>query len=583
MVLTALDYCIIGFFILITVIIGWYAKNSMNKGIDGFFLGGKNLPWYLAGLSMVATTFAADTPLAVTELVAKNGISGNWVWWNMLLGGMFTAVFYAQLWRRSNVVTDAEFITLRYDGVQALWLKKFKALYLGVVMNAIILAWVNLALMAILEVFFGLTGMALFGFTALAMFLVAIYSSFSGLLGVALTDAFQFFVALIGCIVLAILVVNSDKIGGISGLKDALPPYSLKILPSIENSSGGTSLSMGLASFIAIAGMVWWSSWYPGAEPGGGGYIAQRMFSAKNEKHSFMATFFFQFAHYGIRPWPWIIVALCSVVLYPELGVDDKKLGFVMAMKDFLPSGMRGLLMVAFLGAYMSTVSTHLNWGASYVINDVWNHKKSNNHSILRMSRRVTFGIMILALIVTTQVKSISGVWEFIMECGAGLGLLLMLRWFWFRINAWAEIAATIIPFIVYGLLKFVWVHDYPILGESLSSNPTSFFITVGVTTCCWILVSLLTKPDPKTHIQSFKNKIYPNGFEQFKKTIPHLFLAWLGGILLVYSFLFLIGNIIFKEWYTCLKLSSMLIVGCILFYWSAKKAELFDSLDKQN
>ena len=197
------------------------------------------------------------------------------------------------------------------------------------------------------------------------------------------------------------------------------------------------------------------------------------------------------------------------------------------------------------------------------------------------MSRRVTFGIMILALIVTTQVKSISGVWEFIMECGAGLGLLLMLRWFWFRINAWAEIAATIIPFIVYGLLKFVWVHDYPILGESLSSNPTSFFITVGVTTCCWILVSLLTKPDPKTHIQSFKNKIYPNGFEQFKKTIPHLFLAWLGGILLVYSFLFLIGNIIFKEWYTCLKLSSMLIVGCILFYWSAKKAELFDSLDK--
>lgn len=222
MVLTALDYCIIGFCILITVIIGWYAKNSMNKGIDGFFLGGKNLPWYLAGLSMVATTFAADTPLAVTELVAKNGISGNWVWWNMLLGGMFTAVFYAQLWRRSNVVTDAEFITLRYDGVQALWLKKFKALYLGVVMNAIILAWVNLALMAILEVFFGLTGMALFGFTALAMFLVAIYSSFSGLLGVALTDAFQFFVALIGCIVLAILVVNSDKIGGISGLKDEI-------------------------------------------------------------------------------------------------------------------------------------------------------------------------------------------------------------------------------------------------------------------------------------------------------------------------------------------------------------------------
>ncbi len=231
--------------------------------------------------------------------------------------------------------------------------------------------------MAILEVFFDLHGIQLYGFTALAMLVVAAYSAFSGLMGVALTDAFQFFIALVGCIVLAVLVVNSDKIGGVGGLKNALPEHSLAILPSISESSESKGLSMGFASFIAIAGMVWWSSWYPGAEPGGGGYIAQRMFSTKNEKHSFMATFFFQFAHYGIRPWPWIIVALCSVVLYPDLGIDDKKLGFVMAMKEFLPSGMRGLLLVAFLGAYMSTVSTHLNWGASYVINDVWNHQKN--------------------------------------------------------------------------------------------------------------------------------------------------------------------------------------------------------------
>jgi Na+/proline symporter len=370
-------------------------------------------------------------------------------------------------------------------------------------------------------------------------------------------------------------VVNSDQIGGIAGLKNALPKHSLTILPSVGNSSEPVGLSIGFASFIAIAGMVWWSSWYPGAEPGGGGYIAQRMFSTKNEKHSFMATFFFQFAHYGIRPWPWIIVALCSVVLYPELGADDTKLGFVMAMKEFLPSGMRGLLLVAFLGAYMSTVSTHLNWGASYVINDVWNPAKNSNHKIVRVSRWVTFGIMILALGVTTQVNSISGVWEFIMECGAGLGLLLMMRWFWFRINAWAEITATVTPFIVYGLLKFVFVHNYPVLGESLSSNPISFFITVGITTFCWVLVSLITKPDAQNHIQKFKDKIYPQGFDDFKKTIPYLFLAWLGGIITVYSFLFMVGKIIFREWSESCLLLVVLILGTYLFYRSAVKGKL--------
>lgn len=576
MILTLLDFVIIILFVVITLLLGWYAKRSNNASIEGFFLGGKNLPWYIAGLSMVATTFAADTPLAVTELVAKNGISGNWVWWNMLLGGMFTAIFYAQLWRRSNVVTDAEFITLRYSGKQADWLKKFKAAYLGIGMNAIILAWVNLALMAILEVFFNLKGLQLYGFTALAMFLVAGYSALSGLLGVALTDAFQFFIALIGCIVLAVLVVNSEQIGGIMKLKEALPPNSLDILPHVNKTNNNTSsLSMSIASFIALGGMVWWSSWYPGAEPGGGGYIAQRMFSTKNEKHSFLATFFFQFAHYGIRPWPWIIVALCSVVLYPDLTMDDKKLGFVMAMKDFLPAGMRGLLLVAFLGAYMSTVSTHLNWGASYVINDIWNHQK-NNTNVLVVSRWITFLIMILAMGVTTQVTSISGVWEFIMECGAGLGLLLMCRWFWFRINAWAEIAATFTPFVVYGLLKFVFSRNYPVLGESLSTNPTSFFITVGSTTLIWILVSLCTPPDDPKHIGLFKSRVFPDGFKNFKAKVPNLFLAWLGGIMSVYSFLFLVGKIIFRQWNETSWFMVFLLAGMTLFYFSAQKAGLF-------
>jgi SSS family solute:Na+ symporter len=575
MVLTSLDFIIIGLFIVVTLMLGWYSRQTASQGIEGFFLGGKNLPWYLAGLSMVATTFAADTPLAVTELVAKNGISGNWVWWNMLLGGMFTAVFYAQLWRRSGVVTDAEFITLRYKGKESVILKKFKAVYLGLIMNAIILAWVNLALMAILEVFFGITGANLYLYTGIAMLMVAGYSALSGLLGVALTDAFQFFIALIGCIVLAVLVVNSDQIGGVTGLKNSLPEGSLSLVPNINSSTGGSTLAMGMASFIAFAGMVWWSSWYPGAEPGGGGYIAQRMFSTKNEKHSFLATFFFQLAHYGIRPWPWIIVALCSVILYPDLAAGDEKLGFVMAMKDFLPAGMRGLLLVAFLGAYMSTVSTHLNWGASYIINDVWNNKGKTNKEIVSMSRITTFVIMIIAMAVTTQVQSISGVWEFIMECGAGLGLLLMLRWFWFKINAWAEIAATITPFVVYGILKFGLADTYPVLKESISTNPTSFFITVGTTTLVWVIISLLNK-NKGDHINRFKEKIYPEGFENFKRKIPYLFIAWFGGIMIVYSFLFMVGKIIFKEWDMAGIFLLTFSIGSILFYTFANKAGLF-------
>ena len=577
MELSTLDYLIIGLFILITLIIGWSVRKTAASGLEGFFLGGKNLPWYLAGLSMVATTFAADTPLAVTELVAKDGISGNWVWWNMLLGGMFTAVFYSHLWRRSGVLTETEFITLRYSGKAAVWLKKFKALYLGLGMNAVILAWVNLAFMAILQVFFHIEGTQLLLATGGAMLLVAAYSALSGLLGVALTDAFQFFVALTGCIVLSILVLRSDQIGGVSGLKAALPEGSLDFFPKVGNSTGNT-LSMGLASFLAFAGMVWWSSWYPGAEPGGGGYIAQRMLSTKNEKHSFMATFFYQFAHYGLRPWPWIIVGLCAVVLYPELGPDDKKLGFVMAMRDFLPNGMKGLLLVAFLGAYMSTVSTHLNWGASYVVNDIYPWKGKSDKRIVLVSRLVTFAIVILALLVTTRVTSIRGVWEFIMECGAGLGLLLMLRWFWFRINAWAEIAATITPFAVYGILK-LWLGYHPFLTalrSPISDMPVSFFITVGVTTLVWITAALVGDPSHKEHLNTFKEKVYPSGWEAFRGRIPLFLLAWLGGILTVYSFLFMIGKLIFQEWSSGLMWCVVLISGATLFYFSARKASLF-------
>lgn len=571
--LSTIDLTIISVFIGITLLIAWYARSTASKGLEGFFLGGKNMPWYLAGVSMVATTFAADTPLAVTELVAENGISGNWVWWNFLFGGMFTAIFYAQLWRRSGVVTETEFITLRYSGKAAKWLKRFKAGYLGLIMNAIILAWVNLAFMSLIEVFFGIPASDQLLYAGAAMLIVALYSAVSGLLGIALTDAFQFIIALGGCIVLAILVVNSDAIGGIDGLKSKLPAGSLNVLPSLSQSSSSVGLQMSMASFIAFAGMIWWTSWYPGAEPGGGGYIAQRMLSTKNEKHSFLATTFFQFAHYGLRPWPWIIVGLASIVLYPELEV--KRLGYVYAMRDFLPDGLKGLLLVAFLGAYMSTVSTHLNWGASYIMNDVIDGHKLPRNKLVSISRILTFIIVALAMIITTQINSIKGVWEFIMECGAGLGLLLMLRWFWFRINAWAEITATITPFIVYAFQKFYLVKFFPILGKGMSEDPTSFFITVGVTTLAWVLVTLLTSSNDPEHMKRYSDKIFPQGIDHWKIKLPYYLLAWIGGIGSIYSFLFLTGKVLFKEFDQAVYLTGGLIFGLALFYIGAKKAKL--------
>src|SRR5690606_33359109 len=311
--------------------------------------------------------------LAITEMVGKQGIAGNWLWWCMLAGGMFTTFFFARLWRKAEVLTEVEFIELRYSGKAAAWLRGFKALYLGLFMNVLIIGWVNLALIAILEVFFEIPSEKVFWITGLAMLIAAVYAAISGLKGVAVTDAMQFIVAMIGTIVLSVLVINSESIGGISGLKEKLPEGTLNFLPVLGTSSiDGNTLALSFASFFAFIGIQWWASWYPGAEPGGGGYIAQRMMSTRSEKDALYATLFFQVAHYCIRPWPWIMVGLACIILYPDLSDAEMKNGYVMAMKEFLPVGMRGLLLVAFFAAYLSTISTQLNWGAGYVVNDFY-------------------------------------------------------------------------------------------------------------------------------------------------------------------------------------------------------------------
>ncbi len=548
--LTVLDWAIIAAFLLISFSISFYYRKVAEKGLTGFFLGGRNLPWYLAGISMVATTFAADTPLAVTEIVASKGIAGNWLWWSFILGGMLTAVFFSRLWRRSGVVTELELIDLRYSGAGAKYLRKIKAVYLGLFMNALVIAWVNKALISLLHIFFDIPESELIWWAAGAMIFVAAYSSISGLMGVAVTDTFQFILAMIGCIVLAVLVLQSEKIGGVAGLKAKLDPNALNFFPTFGGASGGFSL--GMPEFIAFAGVIWWSSWYPGQEPGGGGYVAQRMMSTKSEKDSLLATLFFQAAHYCLRPWPWIIVGLAAIVLYPELGVDDKKLGYVMAMKEFLPPGLTGLMLAAFFGAYMSTISTQLNWGASFIVNDLLDKKDSetseDNKQTIKVSRIVTFIIMFISLYITTLVGSIKEVWEFILECGAGLGLVLIMRWFWWRINVWSEISATLAPFAIFGILKFMAINGW---GGDYVTSPNSIFITVTGTTIIWLIVTFLTPPTDENKLKHFHSTVQPMGIwgklKVNNQPLPYLTLTWIGSIITIVGILFSTGSLILQ------------------------------------
>lgn len=571
-----LDYLIVIAYFIFSIIIALIYYKRAGKSTDDFFLSGRNLPWYLAGLSMVATTFAADTPLAVTELVAKNGISGNWLWWNYAFGGMLTVFFFARLWRRAGIMTEAEFAEIRYSGKPARFLRGFRALYLGLFMNVIIIGWVNKAMISILVGLFGIDESIVLLYVFGAMILVAIYSAISGLWGVVVTDAFQFFIAITGCIILAIIVVNSPQVGGMDGLQEKLPDYVFNFFPTISDvpTAAGT-LAMTTLSFLAYIGIIWWASWYPGAEPGGGGYVAQRMMSAKNEKHSLFATLFFQIAHYTIRPWPWIVVGLASLVLYPGLADAQKGMGYIYAMRDFLPVGLKGLLVAAFFAAYMSTVATQLNWGTSYIVNDFYKRflvtDKKESFYVLS-SRIVTIILMLISLVVTLFINKISGAWAFIMECGAGVGLVLILRWFWWRINAWSEISAMITPFLV-----------FPILRSFDIEFPLSLFIIVPATTIVWLIVTLLTKPTDEKVLKSFYRKIHPGGvmWKKISSQIPEvesdsgffkLFINWIIGVILVYSILFGTGKLLLSDYTGFLIYILVAAVSIVILYYNMSK-----------
>ncbi len=571
MLLAPIDWILIAGYFALSFGIAVYYFRRAGQSTSEFFLSGRNMPWWLAGTSMVATTFAADTPLAVTEFVAQNGIAGNWIWWNFAFGGILTVFFFARLWRRSGVLTDVEFVEMRYDGKAAAVLRGVKAIYFGLVLNGIIIGWVALAMETVIDILF--PGLTVFGkesfqilgaeigaplvVVVLLMLLVGVYSLLSGLWGVVVTDAFQFVIAIVGSIILAAFVLDMPEVGGMTGLMAALPESTFRMLPTLGNVAEGSAvLTLTAASFFAFVGVQWWASWYPGAEPGGGGYIAQRMMSAKNEKHSLLATLWFTVAHYCLRPWPWIVVALAALVLYP--GLDDPREGFVLAMRDVLPPGLLGLMIAAFLAAFMSTLSTQMNWGASYLVNDFWKRFVKPNadekHYVL-VSRVLTFVLAGASVFITANLGSISEAWGLLITASAGLGLVLILRWYWWRVNAWSELAATLSPVLLLVLALIFGAFGVRIPGLQ-AEFPNDLFAVTAFTTVVWVTATFLTRPTRNEVLDRFYRRIHPGGpgwkriaerNTDVRQDTGMVRLAGdcAAGIVLVYSALFGVGHLL--------------------------------------
>jgi SSS family solute:Na+ symporter len=511
MTLTFIDWLVIGGYFAMNLAIGLYYARRARGSTTEFFLSGRNVPWWLAGTSMVATTFSADTPLVVTGMVARYGIAGNWLWWNMAASGMLTVFVYARLWRRAGVMTDVELAELRYSGKPAAFLRGFRALYLGVPINCIIIGWVNLAMLKILQVTLGLeAGVALWVLVAMLAF-TAFYTTISGLWGVLVTDLVQFVLKMGMVLALAYYAVRAT--GGLAALKVKVGLLDLA-------AGGGSRLAffpaadsawMPSITLFVYLGVSWWASWYPGAEPGGGGYVAQRIFSAKNERHGLFATLWFNIAHYAVRPWPWILTALASLVLYPTLA--DKESGYVRTLMDpnVFPPALRGIMLAAFCAAYMSTIGTQLNWGASYVVNDFYRRfvrRRRVEREYVIVSQAVTVGLMLLSIYVTLHLASIEQAWKLLIVTGAGTGTVLLLRWFWWRINAWSEVSAMAVAAAVslYLQLGLKWDSDRP------RDFAYIMIVTVTLTTIAWLATTWMTPPEPADTLQNFYRRVRPHG-----------------------------------------------------------------------
>ncbi|HEV2018106.1 MAG TPA: sodium:solute symporter family protein [Gemmatimonadaceae bacterium] len=596
MALTAIDWAIVAAYFILSVGIGLYFTKRGGESLNEYFLSGRQVTWWLAGASMVATTFAADTPLVVTGLVSAHGVAGNWLWWNMLMSGMLTVFFFARLWRRAHVMTDVEFAEIRYSGRPAAALRGFRALYLAIPINLIILGWVTKAMIKILTISLGLRDVSLLGFNVpgeviavgICFIITVAYSAGAGMWAVLWTDLVQFVIKMSAVIVLAVYAVRA--VGGMDKLKEGLTTHfgsadaALSVLPVKITPNGMEAYPwMPLLALGVFLSVQWWAAWYPGAEPGGGGYVAQRIFSAKTERDGVLATLFFNVAHYAIRPWPWIITGLCTVLLYPAgIGpTHDHEAAYVQAFVDLLPTPWRGFMMAGFAAAYMSTVGTQLNWGASYLVNDFYkrflNRTATEKHYVA-ISRWATIFLFLASAVVTHYLGTIEGAWKFLLALGSGTGLVLILRWYWWRINAWSEISAMIASFIVSIAAINIIKPRFP--AGDLRADGWVMLVTVAVSTVVWLGVTFATKPEPDRVLEAFYRRVRPGGpgwavvSERAgfgRESIPGGALAWtnwIAGIVAVYSSLFGIGKLVLGNLVPGLV---MLAIAVVAFSWIAR------------
>lgn len=588
MILARVDWLIIAIFFLLSVVIGIISSRRAGKGYQEFFLSGRNMPWWLLGISMVATTFSCDTPNLVTDIVRQNGVSGNWVWWAFLLTGMLTVFVYAKLWRRSGMLTDLEFYEIRYSGRLAAFVRGFRAIYLGFVFNILIMALVSLALIKIGAVMLGWPPATTL---IVAMLITVVYSTLGGLRGIVLTDFFQFAIAIFGAVGAAVIIVNLPQVGGLSGLLSH--PNVLSSIDLLPDFSDRESL---IVLFILPLAVQWWSVWYPGAEPGGGGYIVQRMLSSRTEKGAVKATLLFNATHYALRPWPWIIVALASLVVFPDLASLQKafpgaSLHIVKhdmaypAMLTFLPKGFLGLVVASLIAAFMSTISTHLNWGSSYIVNDFYKrflNPQASEKKLVVVGRLSTVLLMIVATIFALLLENALQAFQIVLQIGAGTGLIFILRWFWYRINAYSEITAMIVSFAV--ALYFQFLH--PHTGLPVPGHGTELLFGVAITSIAWISITFITSPADKETLYSFYRLAQPGG-PGWKKIItqasnegvdletdttkkwhvPSGIVAMLSGSFCIFSILFATGNFIYGDNVTGIMLSLVAIISGVLMF----------------
>ena len=593
-----IDWSIIISYILFSLGVGIYFSKRAASSTEEYFLSGRSLPWWIVGTSMVATTFAADTPLAITEFVRGPGIWQNWFWWNLLMGSLLSVFLFSRLWRRAEILTDNELLELRYSGKPAAFLRAFKAGYFAILYNFIVMGWVINAMASVVSV---MLNMDKWTAVWLCVIIALVYAILSGFWGVVVTDLVQFVIAMFGSIALAIIALN--YVGGMEVLlsklnellgTDVVTDNTLKFIPPIPDTGVATQTfwESPFSKFLIFISVMWWS--HHGTD--GGGYIIQRMSSAKNERHALLATLWFNIAHYALRVWPWIIVAVVSIVMFPiipseysELGV---KAGYPLVMNTLLGPGLKGILIVSFLAAFMSTIDTHLNWGVSYLINDIYKRffkpNESERHYVL-VGKIMTVILMILAAFTALKMQSISKAWEFIFAMGAGIGLVLILRWFWWRVNAWSEITALATSIVI--TISFEIIAYYQTINNNLEyslfgSAPSIFgmslqvhhklMIIVPIAIIAWVTVTFFTEPEPMTKLESFYKRVQPGGWwgpvtSSFDHTLQPvtkgIFILWLAGVMMIYGFTFGIGNLIFQNYSASVILFGFAGIGSYLIW----------------